>query len=1255
MPGKYYNLDTDNTLGGENSADIYIASQRAVRTFVDGEVNTLNEKIDAIEIVDELAELQDTKLSQLSDGQALVYDATSGKWINHAISTDGAAWGNITGSLSQQTDLNTALNNKANKSHSHTMSQITDLTIPTKVSDLQNDSGFITNSALTGYVQDTRKVNNKALSSDITLTYSDVGALSASTSIPTVTDTYNASSSNAMSGKAVASAISGKQNTISDLATIRAGASAGATAIQPGANVSSLTNDAGYLTSADISAALIYKGTKATVDELPTTGNKKGDVWTVIDNGAEYVWDGSNWQYLGQALDLSGYATKTDLNSYVPTSRKINNKTLTSNITLTYSDVTAASASHTHTYSDVGAASASHTHNYVPTSRTVNSKALTSNITLSASDVGALPSDTFIPTITDTFDASSVDGMSGKAVASAIAGKTDDSTLAAVAKSGSYADLSNKPTIGNAEIEIQKNGTKVQSFTTNQTGDKKVINITVPTTYSDVSAASASHTHTYSDVGAASSAHTHTYSDVGAASSSHTHGTDKITALTSYTIATQAAAISATDSLNTALGKLQKSIDGKQASGSYVPTTRKVNNKALSADISLTYTDVNAASASHNHDSAYAAKDTAVTHTASTSVGDTITPVYIASDGKATALGYTISKSVPSDAKFTDTVYTHPTTSGNKHIPSGGTTGKILKWSADGTATWETEYSYTHPTTAGNKHIPSGGTTNQILKWSSDGTATWANEYSYTHPTNSGNKHIPSGGTTNQILRWSADGTAVWGNDNNTTYSAGSGLSLSGTTFKHTNAVTSGTVGTNAGTSGSTLAVPYVTYDTEGHITATGTHTHTITGFAPSNTAVTHTASTAVGGTTTPIYIASDGKATALSYTIAKSVPSDAKFTDTTYTAGTGLSLSGTQFKHSNSITAGTAGTNAATSGSTLAVPYVTYDSEGHITGKGTHTHTVTGFLTQHQDISGKANASEVYTKTEIDGKLASGMHFKGTVASASALPTQSNQTGDMYNVTDTGANYAWDGTAWDKLSENVDLSGLVPNTRKVNSKALNADITLTYSDVNAASATHTHTYSDVGAASSAHTHSTYVPTSRKVNNKALTADITLTYSDVNALSSSTFIPTITDTYNSSSTNGMSGKAVASAISTKQNSNTAVTHTASTAVGNTITPVYVASNGTATALSYTIAKSVPSNAVFTDTNNAVTNTLNTTTKAYITGTTNAATNTGGQIFDTGVYLDTTAGRLNATTMSLGTANAIMSYNSTTKSIDFTFA
>lgn len=37
-----------------------------------------------------------------------------------------------------------------------------------------------------------------------------------------------------------------------------------------------------------------------------------------------------------------------------------------------------------------------------------------------------------------------------------------------------------------------------------------------------------------------------------------------------------------------------------------------------------------------------------------------------------------------------DTVYTHPTESGYKHIPSGGSSGEILKWDSDGTAAWGT-------------------------------------------------------------------------------------------------------------------------------------------------------------------------------------------------------------------------------------------------------------------------------------------------------------------------------------------------------------------------------------------------------------------------------------------------------------------------------------------------------------------------------------------------------------------------------------
>lgn len=66
----------------------------------------------------------------------------------------------------------------------------------------------------------------------------------------------------------------------------------------------------------------------------------------------------------------------------VPTSRTVNGKALSRNISLTASDVGARANTWTPTASEVGA---------VPTSRTVNGQALSQNITLDAEDVGAIP------------------------------------------------------------------------------------------------------------------------------------------------------------------------------------------------------------------------------------------------------------------------------------------------------------------------------------------------------------------------------------------------------------------------------------------------------------------------------------------------------------------------------------------------------------------------------------------------------------------------------------------------------------------------------------------------------------------------------------------------------------------------------------------------------------------------------------------------------------------------------------------------
>ena len=247
--------------------------------------------------------------------------------------------------------------------------------------------------------------------------------------------------------------------------------------------------------------------------------------------------------------------------------------------------------------------------------------------------------------------------------------------------------------------------------------------------------------------------------------SAHNQASNTINALTGYAKPDTTSAIGTSDSLNTALGKLEKALDTKQAAGQY------------------------------------------------------LTP---ASSLDATKLTGTIPA-----ACYTNTEYEHPTTPGNKHIPAGGAEGQILRWSADGTATWGPDNNNTYSvfvrsganaasglvpapsTTAGTTKylredgtwsVPvdttytadngialsgtrfyntgvrsvSSGTTNGTLSVNTNGTTvnvavpglkSGAYEDAYVHPSTAGNKHIPSGGSEGQVLRWSANGTAVWDDD----------------------------------------------------------------------------------------------------------------------------------------------------------------------------------------------------------------------------------------------------------------------------------------------------------------------------------------------------------------------------------------------------------------------------------------------------------------------------------------------------------
>lgn len=67
-------------------------------------------------------------------------------------------------------------------------------------------------------------------------------------------------------------------------------------------------------------AAYTYKGS-CTYNELPTSGNKIGDVWNVTDAhegvpaGTNYAWTGTEWDALGGIVDLSDFIKREEVSN----------------------------------------------------------------------------------------------------------------------------------------------------------------------------------------------------------------------------------------------------------------------------------------------------------------------------------------------------------------------------------------------------------------------------------------------------------------------------------------------------------------------------------------------------------------------------------------------------------------------------------------------------------------------------------------------------------------------------------------------------------------------------------------------------------------------------------------------------------------------------------------------------------------------------------------------------------------------------
>lgn len=253
-----------------------------------------------------------------------------------------------------------------------------------------------------------------------------------------------------------------------------------------------------------------------------------------------------------------------------------------------------------------------------------------------------------------------------------------------------------------------------------------------------------------------------------------------------------------------------------KTSGTYTGTVIRNLASGARGNISRTWilTDSAEANSTTTSDKKTSTESYASTSAAATTLhSQAYTSVVVASDGGTVSYAnsagnaskvnnHTVDSNVPSGAKFTDTVYSHPTTSGNKHIPSGGSSGQILRWSSDGTAVWgndnNTTYSEFVKSGSGAKAglVPAPSTTAGTTKYlREDGTWTVPpdNNTTYSNMTaatasaagKAGLVPAPAAGKQASFLR--GDGT--WVVPTNTTYSTGT-TSTAGLTKLYTGAGT---------------------------------------------------------------------------------------------------------------------------------------------------------------------------------------------------------------------------------------------------------------------------------------------------------------------------------------------------------------------------------------------------------------------------------------------------------------------------------
>lgn len=338
--------DLDAEIGARETADLTLTNNlnQEIQDRIDGD-NSLDDKIDSVE-----GALSDS-ITALDNKYDTITDALDDK----IDSVEGA--------------LNTHISNKLNP-HEVTKTQI-GLGNVDNTSDLNKPISTATQNALDGKVPNTRTVNGKALSNNISLDYTDVNALPDTTTINDLTSTSQQNALNSGITSSLVQQISTNQSDISDLTTIVSG------------NYTTLnnriTNEVGTLNTSISNEETARINADNNLQSQIDAITSASDVTDIVGTYAEL-----------QAYDTTSLPDKSIIKVLQDESR--NDETtyyrwIITNGTGIWSLIGEEGPYYTKSEADS---------TFVTQTTTVNNKALSSNITLTASDVGALPDNTII-------------------------------------------------------------------------------------------------------------------------------------------------------------------------------------------------------------------------------------------------------------------------------------------------------------------------------------------------------------------------------------------------------------------------------------------------------------------------------------------------------------------------------------------------------------------------------------------------------------------------------------------------------------------------------------------------------------------------------------------------------------------------------------------------------------------------------------------------------------------------------------------